>query len=108
MINMNLLEVVTPTSIYHVCSTRKTFWEENITGEEIFTLGDFTAVNMKHCGRCDVSKHIYTKDGDNYITLDISLKFFSLDKMRITSSETKDNMERSRKGLITSLGIRAK
>ena len=47
MINMNLLAVVTPTSIYHVCSTRKTFWEENFKGEENFTLGDFTAVNMK-------------------------------------------------------------
>ena len=47
MMKMNLLEVVTPPSIYHGCSTRNTFWEENFTGEEKFTLGDFSAVNMK-------------------------------------------------------------
>ena len=47
MINMKLLAVVTPPSIYRGCSTRKKFWEENFTGEENFTLGDFTAVNIK-------------------------------------------------------------
>ena len=34
-INMKLLEVVTPPSIYNGCSTRKTFWEEKFTGKEI-------------------------------------------------------------------------
>ena len=47
MINMRLLSVVTPTSIYHGCSTREMFWEEEFTGEEKFTLGDFSAVNTK-------------------------------------------------------------
>ena len=31
VINMKLLEVVTPPFIYHCCSTRKTLWEENFT-----------------------------------------------------------------------------
>ena len=57
------------------------FWEEK------FTLGEFTAVNIKNCGRRNVSKHRDIKGGDKYVTLDISLKFDSLDKMKITSSE---------------------
>ena len=36
------------------------------------------------------------------------MKFDSLDKMRITYSETKNYLRRSGKGLITSLGIRSK
>ena len=40
---MKLLAVVTPPSIYHGCSTRKTFWEEKFTGKEFFSL----AVDMK-------------------------------------------------------------
>ena len=43
MINMKLLAFVTPPSIYHGCSTWKTFWEEHFTGEEKL----FSAVNMK-------------------------------------------------------------
>ena len=44
---MNILAVVTPPYIYHGLSTMKTFWEEKFAGEEKFTLGEFTAVNMK-------------------------------------------------------------
>ena len=44
---MNILVVVTPLSIYHGCSTQKTLWEEEFTGEEKFTLGEFTDVNIK-------------------------------------------------------------
>ena len=47
MIKMKLLAVVTPPSIYSGYSTRKTFWEEIFTGEGKFTLGEFSAVNMK-------------------------------------------------------------
>ena len=108
MMNMNLLAVVTPMSIYHGCSTRKTFWEENFTGEEKFTVGEFSDVNMKTCGCRNVRKHKEIKGGDKYVTLDISLKFDSLDKMRITSSESKDNLVRSGKGLIKYLGLKAK
>ena len=104
MMNMKLLAVVTPPSIYHGCSTQKTFWEENYTGEEKL----FSAVNMKNCVRSNDRKHRYIKGSDKYVTLDISLKFDSLEKMKITSSESKDNFGRSGKGLITSLGLKAK
>ena len=40
--------------------------------------------------------------------MDILLRFGSLDKIRITSSEPKDNLGISGKGLITSLGLKAK
>ena len=91
---MNLLSVVTPPYIYHGCSTRKTFWEENFTGEEKL----FSAVNMKNCGCRNVRKHKEIKGGDKYVILDISLKFDSLDKMKITSSESKGKFENIRKG----------
>ena len=102
--NMNLLAVVTPPSIYHGFSTQKTFWEEKFTVEETL----FSAVNMKNCGRCNVRKHKEIKGSDKYVTLDISLKFDNMDKMIITSSESKGKLERSGKGLIISLGFKAK
>ena len=71
--NMNLVAVVTPPSIYRVCFTRKTFWEEK-----------FTPVNMKNCDHHNVMKHREIKNGEKYITLNISLKFVSLDKMKGT------------------------
>ena len=40
--------------------------------------------------------------------MNIWLKSNSLDKMKITSSESKDNLVRSDKGLITFLGIKGK
>ena len=58
MINMKLLAVVTPLSIYHGFYTRKTFWEEKFTGAEKFTSGEFLDVNMKIWGRCNITKHI--------------------------------------------------
>ena len=47
MMNMKPLAVATPPYIYHGCPTLKKFWEEKFTGEEKFTLGEFSAVNMK-------------------------------------------------------------
>ena len=85
MMNMKLLAVVTPLSIYHGCSNLKMFWEEK------FTLGEFTAANMKNGGRQNVRKLRQIKGSDKYVNLDISLKFDSLDKMRLTSSGSKDN-----------------
>ena len=87
MVNMKLLEFVTPPSIYHGWSTQKTFWEEKFTVEE----KSFSAVNMKHCGRHNVRKHKEVKGSDKYVTFDISLKFDNLDKMKMTSSESKGN-----------------
>ena len=98
--DMKLLAVVTSPSIYHGCSTQRVFWEEK------FTLGEFTAVNTKNCGLHNVRKHRDNKSGEKYITLDISLKFGSLDNIKITSSEKKDCMRRSGKGLITSLDLK--
>ena len=80
---MKLLSVLTPPSIYHGCSTRKTFWEEK------FTLGEFTPVDMKNCGRKIFRKHIDIDYGKKYIKLGIFLNFGSLEKMRITSSDPK-------------------
>ena len=65
-------------------------------------------MNMKTCGHRYVRKHREIKSSDNSVTLDISLKFDSLDKMIITSSESKVRLVRSGKGLIISLGLKAK
>ena len=102
MMNMKLLAVVTSQSIYHCCCTQRTFWEEK------FTLGEFIAVNMKNCSRCIVRKHREIKGSDKYVTLETSLKFDSLYKTRITSSESKDHLGRSGKGLINSMGFKTK
>ena len=87
MLNMKLLEVVTPPSMHYGCSTQKTLWGGKFTGEENFTLGEFTAVKMNLFCLRNVRKHIEIKGSDKYVTLDISLKFDSLDKMIITYSE---------------------
>ena len=103
-INMKFLAVVIPPSIYHGCSTRKTFWEKKFTGKEDL----FLCVNMKNYGRCKVRKHKEIKGSDKYVTLDISSKFDNLDKMKTASSETKGKLETSGKGLVTSLGFKTK
>ena len=87
---MKLLAVITPQPIYHGCSTKKTFWEENFTGKEYL----FISVNMKTCGRRKVKKHKDIKGSDKYVTLDISSKFDSLDKIKMTSLESKEKLER--------------
>ena len=61
---------------------------------------------MKMCGRHNVRKHKEIKDSDKYITLDILLKFVSLKKIRIISSEPKDNMVISGKGMINSMCLK--
>ena len=104
MMNMNLLGVLTPPSIYHGCSTHKTFREEKSICEEKL----FSAVNRENCGRQKFRKHREIKGSDKYYALEILSKIDSLDKMKITSSESKDNLGRSGKGLINSLGIKAK
>ena len=101
---MKVLAVIIPPLIYHGCSTQKTFWEEKFTGDEKL----FSAVNMKNCGYCNVRKYREIKGSDKYVTLDISLKCYSLEKMKITSSEPKEKLGRSGKGLITSLSLKAK
>ena len=48
------------------------------------------------------------RDSDKYVTLDISSKFDSLYKMETTSSESKEKLERSGKGLVTALDFKTK
>ena len=82
----------------------KPFWEGNFTGEEKL----FSDVNMKNCGRRNVRKHKEIKGSDKCVTFEISSNFDSLNNMKITPSESKGKLERSGKGLITSLGFKAK
>ena len=82
---MNFLAVETPPSIYHGCSTWKTFWEEKFTGKKDL----FQSVNVKNYGRRKVRKHKEIEDSDKIVTLDISEKFDSLNKMETASSESK-------------------
>ena len=87
MMNMKLLAVVTPPSIYHGCSTRKTFWERKFTGEEKL----FSAVNMENCGRQNVRKHKEIKGSEKYATSDMTLKFDNMDKMKINININLEN-----------------
>ena len=68
----------------------------------------FLSVKMKNCGRRKVRKHKEIKDSDKIVILDISSKFDSLNKMETTSSESKEKLERSRKGLVTALAFKTK
>ena len=56
----------------------------------------------------NIRKHREIKGNENYDTLEISLKFDSLKKTRITYSESKVKLGRPGKGLIISLGLKAK
>ena len=108
---MKFLVVVTPPSIYHGCSTRKTFWEEKITGKMQYF---FEYVNMRNCGQHNVRKHNEIKDSDEHVTLNMyeslkfSEKFDNLDKMETTSSESKVKMKGSGKWLVTALALKTK
>ena len=101
---MKFLLVVTAPSIYHGCSNRKTFWEEKFTGEKDL----FWSVNMKNCGRRKVGKHKEIKGSEKIVTLNVSEKFDSLNKMETTSSESKGKLGRSGKGLVTDLALNTK
>ena len=107
---MKFLVVVTPPSIYHSCSTRKTFWEEKFTGKQDL----FESVNMKNCGQRNVRKHKDIKGSDKCVTLNIyqilniSEKFDDLKKMETKSSESKIELEGSGKGLVTALALKTK
>ena len=68
------------------------FWEEKFTGKK---QDCFDYVNMRNCGQRNVRKH---KDSDERVTLNmneilkISEEFDNLDKVEITSSESKVKM----------------
>ena len=63
---------------------------------------------MKNCGRLKVRKHKEIKDSEKYITLDTSENYDSLNKTETTSSESKEKLERSGKGLVTALALKTK
>ena len=76
---------------------------EDVLGGKFHRWGKVVLIcEHKNCGRQNV------KGSDKYVTLDISLKCNNLDKMEIISSESIDKLRISGKGLITSLGIKAK
>ena len=101
---MKFLVLVAPPSNYHGCSTWKTFWEEKFTGKEYL----FLFMNMKNYGCRKVSKHKEIKGSDKSVTLDISSKFDSINKIKTTYSESKGKLERSVKGLVTALDFKIK
>ena len=101
---MKFLLVVTSPSIYHGCSTRRTFWEEKFTGKKDL----FQSVNIKNCGRNKVRKHKYIRGSNNCVTLNISQKFECLNMMETTSSESKVKKEGSGKWLVTALALNTK
>ena len=108
---MKFLVVVTPPSIYHGCSTRKTFWEGKFTGKKQDL---FKSVNMRNCSQTNVRKHKEIKDSDErvplnmYEILNISEKFDDLDKMETTSSESTVKMEGSGKWFVTVMALKTK
>ena len=63
---------------------------------------------MKNVGRRKVRKHKDIKDSDKIVTLDISEKFDSLNKMETKYSESKGKLKRSGKGLVTDLDFKTK
>ena len=78
----------------------------------------FLSVNIKNCGRRNIrehkeirgsdkyitlKKHKEIRGSDKYVTLDISSKFYSLNKMKITSSGSKVKLEISGKGFLLPL-----
>ena len=79
--------VVTPPSIYHGCSTRKTFLEEKFTGKK---QDWFEPVNMRNCGKRNFRKHKETKDSDERVTLKAYENMYDILKF----SETFDNMDK--------------
>ena len=107
MMNMKLLSVVTPPSIYYGCSDCKTLWEEEFIVEENVTLGEFTAVNMKIV----VVAMLGNKDRSRVV---ISMSSWTSHWI-FQSGQDENQIFRSKKvlvgsgkGIITSLGIKAK
>ena len=107
---MKFLVVLTPPSIYHGCSTRKTFCEEKFTGKQDL----FEYVNMKNCGCCKVRKHKDIKGSDKCVTLNIyeilniSEKFDNQNKIETTFSESKVESKRSGMELVTAMALKTK
>ena len=71
-------------------------WEEKFTGEKKL----LSAVNMKYFVRRNVRKHIEIRGSDKYVTLDVSLKFDSLEKLKSHLQSQKKNWNDQERGLL--------
>ena len=65
-------------------------------------------MNMKKCGCRKVRKKKEIKGSDKIVTLNVSTKFDSMNKMKNASLESKGKLGRSGKGLITALAFKTK
>ena len=65
-------------------------------------------MNIKHCDRRKVRRHKDIKGSDKCVTLNVSANFDSMNKMETTSSESKGELGRSGKGLVTALDLKTK
>ena len=65
-------------------------------------------MNMKNGACRKVRKYKEIKGNEKIITLNISEKFDSLNKMKTTSSESKEKLGRSGKGFVTALAFKTK
>ena len=63
---------------------------------------------MKNCGRRKLREHKEIKGSDKIVTLNVSAKFDSLNKMETTSSKSKEKLGRSGKGLATTMDFNTK
>ena len=63
---------------------------------------------MKNCGHRKVSKHKEIRGSEKCVTLNVSEKFDSLNKIETTSSESKVELETSGKGMATALALKTK
>ena len=63
---------------------------------------------MTSCQRRNVKKHREIKNGEQCIALDISLEIYCLEKREVNSSESREYMVISGKGLTTSMILRTK
>ena len=92
---MKLIAVINPLSIYYSGSTRKKFWEENLT-----------PVTTRSCGRHNVRKLKEIKNVEQYTNSEISLKLDFMDNMEVTFSGSRNYVGRTVKGLNNSLTLR--
>ena len=63
---------------------------------------------MENCGCHKVMKHKDINGIDKIVTLNISAKFDSLNKIKTTSSESKEKLGRSGKDFVTALAFKTK
>ena len=69
--------VLTPPSIYHGCSTRKTFWEEKFAGKKQYF---FEPVNTRNCGKRNFRKHRGFKKGDERVAYENKYEILEISK----------------------------